>query len=337
MTMLKLSVIIPVYNVGAYLRECLDSVLTALNGISSEIICVNDGSTDGSSAILKEYAAKSPYDGVDVVLVKQSNKGVSAARNAALDIARGEWICFVDGDDVWAPWAARNFLYLAALEDDLDIVQLTGKRFSENEPYPWVRDGDDGTVKEVIIQSDWVLRNRNIDRGFAKTCIRRKAIGGLRFTCRKFGEDRLFLIQNLLRARKVVSGVCDMYGYRTRVGSAIQSAMSIARIDDTVGYIREMFTSLKASGRKAEPNVYRIYLNKIIEEVPNDIQSLHAKERKAAWDIWREALPYFSENVPVKTWRQSLLLPLGRNKKFLWVVYLFGVFPYWLKTKGLHR
>ena len=89
------SIVIPVYNVAPYLRECLDSVL-AQTFTDWEAICVDDGSTDGSGAILDEYAAKDSRFRV----FHQPNAGVSAARNKALDVAQGEWIWFVDADDV---------------------------------------------------------------------------------------------------------------------------------------------------------------------------------------------------------------------------------------------
>ncbi len=90
----KVSVIIPVYNVEKYLRECLDSVVNqTLKDI--EIICVNDGSTDNSLQILEIYAAKDNR----IKVITQENMGVSVARNSGLDIATGEYIIFVDSDD----------------------------------------------------------------------------------------------------------------------------------------------------------------------------------------------------------------------------------------------
>ncbi len=88
------SIIIPVYNVAPYLRECLDSVL-AQTFTDWECICVDDGSTDGSGEILDEYAAKDKR----FVVVHKANAGVSEARNSALRMAKGEWIWFVDSDD----------------------------------------------------------------------------------------------------------------------------------------------------------------------------------------------------------------------------------------------
>ena len=88
------SIIIPVYNVAPYLRECLDSVLLPDRGI--EAVCVDDGSTDGSGRILDEYSARD----VRVRVIHQKNVGVSAARNAGIEAATGVWLFFLDGDDV---------------------------------------------------------------------------------------------------------------------------------------------------------------------------------------------------------------------------------------------
>ena len=90
------SIVIPVYNVAPYLRECLDSAL-AQTFSDWEAICVDDGSTDGSGEILDEYAAK---DGRFKV-IHQKNAGVSAARNFGIDAAVGEYVTFLDGDDAY--------------------------------------------------------------------------------------------------------------------------------------------------------------------------------------------------------------------------------------------
>ena len=110
-----ISVIIPVYNVEKYLRKCLDSICGQTYR-NLEILCVNDGSTDGSAAILEEYAAKDAR----IKVITQKNSGVSAARNAALRIARGEWITGVDSDDYLAP---DTYEYaLDAYDDETDII-----------------------------------------------------------------------------------------------------------------------------------------------------------------------------------------------------------------------
>lgn len=97
----KVSVIVPVYNVAKYLRQCMDSLVgQTLREI--EIICVDDGSTDGSGAILDEYAGRDPR----VKVVHQANAGAGPARNAGLAVATGEYLFFCDPDD----WCGRRML-----------------------------------------------------------------------------------------------------------------------------------------------------------------------------------------------------------------------------------
>ena len=89
-----LSVVVPVYNVEKYLRECLDSVVNQ-HYQNWDIICVNDGSTDGSITILEEYQKKDNR----IRIITQENAGLSAARNTGIDAALGDYIAFVDSDD----------------------------------------------------------------------------------------------------------------------------------------------------------------------------------------------------------------------------------------------
>lgn len=112
----KISIIVPVYNVERYLRRCLDSI-AAQTFADWECICVDDGSPDGSGKILDEYAANDSR----FRAIHKENGGVSSARNAGLDAAKGEWIAFVDADD----WVERDYLkswYPAVEKNDYDIA-----------------------------------------------------------------------------------------------------------------------------------------------------------------------------------------------------------------------
>lgn len=111
------SIIIPVYNVEKYLPACLNSVLNQTYQ-NLEIICVNDGSSDNSPAILQEYAAKDKR----IVIINQENKGLSVARNVGLERASGEYCCFLDSDDAYYP----NFV-----ERLMDILNATGADIAE--------------------------------------------------------------------------------------------------------------------------------------------------------------------------------------------------------------
>ncbi|NLG02826.1 MAG: glycosyltransferase [Clostridia bacterium] len=117
MTEVKVSVIVPVYQVEeTYLRQCIESVLKQTLS-SIELILVDDGSTDASAVIIEEYRKNDDR----VITLHQKNQGVSAARNNGLRIARGEWVTFVDSDDYIAHDNCQC-VYERAMEDQLDVL-----------------------------------------------------------------------------------------------------------------------------------------------------------------------------------------------------------------------
>lgn len=138
--MARVSVVIPVYNIAPHLRQCLDSVADqTLKDL--EIICVDDGSTDESPAILREYAQKDARFRV----ITQANAGPGAARNTGMDQAAGEYLIFLDSDD----WFERDFLEqmtLRAEEANADVVICKAVEFDTN------------TAKEL--PSDWMLKEQ---------------------------------------------------------------------------------------------------------------------------------------------------------------------------------
>lgn len=121
------SVIIPVYNPGQYLQPCLDSVIRqTLSDI--EILCVDDGSTDDSPAILQEYAASDPR----IHIIRQENSGPGAARNTGIRAATGKYICFTDSDDYLEPDALE--VCSSAMErNSLEFLCFNAEAFDEDE------------------------------------------------------------------------------------------------------------------------------------------------------------------------------------------------------------
>ena len=113
---IAVSVIVPVYNVEAYLEKCLNSIIEqSLQNI--EIIAVNDGSTDGSDEILNRLSAKTEK----LKVINQENQGLSAARNAGINAANGQFVAFVDGDDFISSTMLEK-MYGKAVRKNLDIV-----------------------------------------------------------------------------------------------------------------------------------------------------------------------------------------------------------------------
>lgn len=111
-----ISVIIPVYNVELYLGKCIDSVLEQ-GGVSYEVILIDDGSTDNSGRICDKYKEKNE----NIIVIHKKNEGLGYARNSGLDIARGDYIFFLDGDD-WIVRDALKELFVLAVQHGADII-----------------------------------------------------------------------------------------------------------------------------------------------------------------------------------------------------------------------
>lgn len=191
----KVSVILPVYNVAKYLRQSLDSLLNqTLSDI--EIICVDDGSTDGSYDILEEYKLKDSR----IKVIHKSNKGTGAARNDGLRIAKGECIGFVDPDD----WVKPNMferLYNEIKEKNLDIVMCMPDGYDEKNakqaPFPYFIDDN---FKNII--DDRVFNWRDLSPFKYPMCVWNKL-----YTKKLFDENNIDFAEGLdFEDHKVIFG-----------------------------------------------------------------------------------------------------------------------------------
>lgn len=222
----KVSVIIPVYNVEAYLRECLDSVINqTLKEI--EIICVNDGSTDNSLSILREYA---DADG-RVIVFTQENAGQSAARNYGLRAASGTYVYFLDSDDFLRS-DALELLYSAAQTHRTDILffgadsvyetEALRKQHSTYLEYYHRQALTEGAVSgEEMIQifTEKLLFRASVPLQFFRRAFLEKT--GLRFMEGIVHEDELFSPLVLLKAERVMCVPENLYFRRVRGGSTM--------------------------------------------------------------------------------------------------------------------
>lgn len=136
----KVSIIVPVYNVEKYLAKCLDSIINQTYK-NIEIICVNDGSTDNSFGILKDYAQK---DG-RIKIINRENGGLSVARNSGLEVATGEYCYFIDPDD-WIELYTIEKLVKIITTHDVDVVVHSAENISEN----------DSCSETAQICQDWI-------------------------------------------------------------------------------------------------------------------------------------------------------------------------------------
>lgn len=213
---MRFSVIIPVYNAARYLRDSLDTLCSQTFG-DWEAICVDDGSDDESASILEEYARRDKR----LKVVRQSNAGVSAARNRALDVAQGEYVLFLDADDGYAANALAVIDgCLSAWDCDLlkfcaDEATTISKDSLCKAPVKWTRFDiatREGAVGAFEACGDLIAWN---------ACYRRSTIGTIRFESISIGEDSIFGGAVFAKAERIAVIDSRCYQYRQHDASAI--------------------------------------------------------------------------------------------------------------------
>lgn len=272
----KVSVIIPVYKVEPWLRECMDSVINqTLKEI--EIICVNDGSPDNCGKILNEYASKDNR----ITVIHQKNQGVSVARNSGLELAHGEYITFADPDD-YLNSNAYEIAYGLAKKDDVDILQFGSHRFTDRKI---VKQPHQPKVLDMPIISSVSAFNK-IDQYVWNKFYNAEIIqqNKLRFISKvKLGEDTIFSYMALAHAKKIKIIPTRLYNYRIRPGSAV----STKKREDFFMYhlikIKPICDEWRKTGNLAGNET--LFLNKFIRKLRKySMQKLqYAKEILAAF------------------------------------------------------
>lgn len=206
----KVSVIIPIYNMEKYLKECLESVISqSLKEI--EIICVNDGSTDRTQEILHEYQ----YRDSRITVINQENSGVSGARNHGLKIATGEYLAFIDPDDYYPDNQVLYDLYTAAINNQVNIC---GGEFREDSPYGSITRWEGNQCKyNFPVNGIIEYQDYQFDYGWTRFIYNRDFIinNGFQFPNYKFFEDPVFFVQVMHTAQKFFALSRCTYCYRT--------------------------------------------------------------------------------------------------------------------------
>ncbi len=227
----KLSVIIPCYNVSEYIEKCILSLINqTLTDI--EIIAVNDGSKDDTIEKLNKLAKK--YS--NIIVINKKNEGVSIARNRALEIAHGDYIGFMDSDD-WANSDMYEKLYNKAIKGDYDIVACdTNAIYPDNIKYISSNIGDNSSNRELMINAYAVIWNK---------IYRRKLLENIKFKEHMtFCEDVRFLYMIYSRVNKIGVIKEPLYNYLQRQGSLTYTYNEklyqlIESLDDIIDYYKK--------------------------------------------------------------------------------------------------
>lgn len=225
--MADISVIIPVYQAEHYLRQCLDSVLGQTYP-DLEILLVNDGSTDGSLAICREYVEKDSR----ITVFSQENQGQAAARNLALKHATGDWLCFVDSDDCIHPQMVQ-LLQDAARKSGAAISlcrMLEAEALPEDFERPRRGDFQVYEMEEATLAAMF-------DRGeypawvSCAKLIKRELVVGYPFTPGRVYEDNEAVCRWVCQAGKLADLNEELYFYRGNPNSTTKAAFSKKRLD----------------------------------------------------------------------------------------------------------
>lgn len=219
-----LSIIVPVYNVEKYLARCLDSIL-AQTFTDFELIAVDDGSPDNCGNILDKYALKDER----VKVIHKENGGLSSARNAGIDVAIGEYICFVDSDD-YVSNVFVDRLYTLIKENDADISQCCFKQTS-----------NDTEVSSNGLEIDTYTNVEMIKNLYNQSYVtsvvawnkmyKKKIFADVRFPHGKIHEDEGTTYKLFYNAAKVVTTTEDLYFYYMADNSITRSGFSLKKLD----------------------------------------------------------------------------------------------------------
>lgn len=237
---MKLSIIIPVYNVEKYLAKCLDSVIyPALPGY--EIIIVNDGSPDSSPAVAADYAARCP--GL-IRLITQENGGLGAARNAGLERASGDYVLFLDSDDSLAPNALPEML--SRLDEGFDICMFGVRSVNEHgDEVNSIPVCDRGGVFDLKSYPALLLSTPSACNKLFRRALFSES--GVRFPGRVWYEDLRTVPKLYLSAEKIVTDSRRWYIYLQRAGS-ITSSANAARNLEIIDAVDDLNAYYKARG-----------------------------------------------------------------------------------------
>lgn len=213
---MKLSFVLPAYNVAPYLPACLDSIFALpLPAADYEVIAVDDGSTDATPEVLGRYAARH----ANLTCLHQPNRGLSAARNRALQAVRGEYVCFVDGDDLLPAGAAFPLAEMAQGYDIIGLVVVRREASGRLRPFSRQRKPFD----RVFASGRDYLTGRNLECGvwgylFRTAFLRAE---GLTFPEGICHEDEDFTVRAFCAAGRVIHTRARTYIYNTRAGSIV--------------------------------------------------------------------------------------------------------------------
>lgn len=293
----KVSVIVPVYNSASYLRECLDSV-TKQTYKNIEIICIDDGSTDGSAYILKDYLRKDDR----FKLIQQTNHGPGSARNTGIDRATGDYIFFVDSDDIIHSKALERFVFLAE-KTDADVI--CGQFISLNSAKD-KKESNLNTPYRVENNPLSLFTTRKVATPISvwNKLFKRNVFKERRFIPEIYYEDFPLIFSVFSDIKSCVLTDCASYFYRRNNVSIMRSPPSIKKANDYTTAITFVYKEFRKRKRTKELNlIFKNYISRMhsfvllsIKNNPEYSEYLDYLHKKLSFFEKQGLIPYQKEN-----------------------------------------
>ena len=294
---MKLSIIVPVYKVEEYLGECIDSLLSQTID-DYEIILVDDGSPDNSGKIADEYAAANP-DMIRVLHI--DNGGQGRARNFALDIAKGDFVGFVDSDD-WVTHDMYEKMYARAAETGADVVVCDFmERFADGRE----------SMLPASLQDNWL----GSAGSSCNKIFRRSLVGALRFPVGLWYEDFYFSAVMLLRSKHTEFIAEPLYIYRRGQESTMHNNNAAKNLD--------MLTIMDMLEKEMVPAGYKddfefFLVNHVLLDSISRLAKQDAPERKEVIGKLRQ---YVQAKIPKLSGCGSYKKESRKRRLIMWMNY----------------
>ena len=298
----NVSIIIPVYNVEKYLKKCIDSVLRQRN-INTELIIINDGSTDNSHNIIQDYLKK--YK--NIIYIKQNNQGLSIARNKGIKQAKGKYIMFLDSDDYIEQNSIKE-IYEKAVDTDSEIVIFAHKQIyedSNNKDYiipvknlyeDKIYNGEDVSLK--LLSSE--LKGYAWDKMFKTDYIKKN---NLEFVPNVYIEDFYPIFKLLYSAEKITFINKPFYNYTQRSNS-ITNSKSEKLLNDFITSIQSVLNHINTNQLKIPKEIIDAFtidaFNYILTILYQNKKSKYKIIKQKKYNIYEPTLIQLLSNSYIK-------------------------------------
>lgn len=289
--MVAVSVIMPVYNSSSFLNRSIDSIQKqTLNDI--EIICVDDGSTDDSLMVLNDL--KNKYGNIKIIC--QENSGPGVARNTGIKNAKGEYIAFLDSDDIYLDNDALEKMYTSGKSNDFNLICANLKRINQDYTidiyYDFVNSRFTYFYKNDILKSE----DYGIPFAFYRNLFKRSFLeeNKIDFPDLRFGEDPVFMVKVLTNINEFLALPIDLYGYNHSIGGGVNEKInSFEKKYNYIKHFKDIFNILKSNNLNSIFSIYKIeFIDYLVYS-----DNIHDKDIKIILkNLFENYSDYFNEN-----------------------------------------